>query len=57
MGVFPIEVHEMFHSFRCFRTGLTAIAQISDKARIVRGETPELGPGHAGFSQETFDTV
>jgi hypothetical protein len=36
-------------------TGFAAAAQIIEKARIVRGETAELGARHLLLGQESFD--
>ena len=34
---------------------LAPIAQVTDKARIVRGEAPEFGPRHLCACEELFD--
>jgi len=38
-------------------TGFAAAAQIIEKARIVRGETAELGARHLLLGQEFFDLL
>ena len=54
-AILAIYVHEMFHTFRGCIAGSAAVAQILDKARVVRGKPPELGPRHSGFAQEALD--
>ncbi|MBX9662106.1 MAG: hypothetical protein K5Q19_02100 [Novosphingobium sp.] len=51
----PIIVHEMFHAPRCSGAGFAAIAQIVDKARIVRGEAAEFCAWHGVVAKEPLD--
>ncbi|MFM5885980.1 MAG: hypothetical protein ACKOQ3_11785 [Novosphingobium sp.] len=55
MAVLSINVHEMFHALFRGGAGGSAIAQVFDEARIVRGEPAEPGPWHSGFAQEALD--
>jgi hypothetical protein len=55
MAALPEVAHELFDAALGFGPGGAAIAQVLDKARIVRGKAPELGPGHPGFPQEYLD--
>jgi hypothetical protein len=46
---------EAFYPRLGFRAGRSAVAQVFNKAGIVRGKAAEFGPGHPGFSQELFN--
>ncbi|WP_405029539.1 hypothetical protein [Novosphingobium sp.] len=45
----------MFHTFRGCSAGRAAVAQILNKARIMRRKPSEFGPGHSGFAQKALD--
>jgi hypothetical protein len=55
MDICSKSVHEMFHAFYHRGTRFAAIAQIADKAGVMRGKATKFGDGHARALDEFFD--
>src|SRR3546814_511755 len=55
MRVLLIVSHEFLDPRRGPRARDAAVAQVGHEARVLRGQSPELCPGHVGPAQEAFD--